>query len=245
MKAVVLGGTGGIGRAVARELAQRGSEVFLLGRNEAELAKSAGDLVASFGSARVGFARCDLDEPRAFGPAIAAAERFLQRIELFVVTAGSFGTQQQLEDDFEARDRVLRTNFAGTIHFCEEARQALLRTGGGTLCVISSVAGERPRKSVVLYGASKAGLSYYARGLDLRFRTQGLRTVLIQPGFVRTAMTAGLPEPPFAADPDRVARGIVRAIERGQSVAFVPRVWRLVAGVLRALPGFVLRRIER
>jgi short-subunit dehydrogenase len=120
----------------------------------------------------------------------------------------------------------------------------LLGRGGGTLCVFSSVAGERGRKKIVLYGAAKAGLSAYLEGLDHRFRSQGLRTVCVKPGFIRTAMTEGLPVPPFASDPEAVAGPILKAIDRGTPVVYVPTVWALVMLVIRQLPRFVMRRID-
>ena len=66
-----------------------------------------------------------------------------------------------------------------------------------------------------LYGATKAGLSAYLEGLDHKFREAGLRTVCVKPGFVRTGMTEGLPEPPFAGDADQVAAIALGAIDRG------------------------------
>jgi short-subunit dehydrogenase len=105
------------------------------------------------------------------------------------------------------------------------------------------VAGERGRKPVVLYGAAKAGLSRYLEGLDHRYRAQGLRTVCVKPGFVRTSMTDGLPAPPFAGDPEGVAPRVLRAIERGQPVVYVPPMWRWVMLVVRALPRAVMRRV--
>ena len=109
-----------------------------------------------------------------------------------VVTAGLFATQDELEADAELARRLLTVDFANTVVFCEEARRRLLARGGGTLCVFSSVAGERGRKPVILYGAAKAGLSRYLEGLDHKFRARGLRTVCVKPGFVRTGMTEGL-----------------------------------------------------
>ena len=80
-------------------------------------------------------------------------------------------------------------------------------------------------------------------GLDARYRDAGLRAVLVKPGFVRTGMTAGLPEPPFAADPDDVAPAIVRAIDRGTPQIYVPAIWRLVMAVIRRLPRVAMRKI--
>mgnify|MGYP005854574135 FL=1 len=161
-----------------------------------------------------------------------------------VVTAGVFGTQEALEADAALRQRLLAVNFAGTIELCEAARVRLLAGGGGTLCVFSSVAGDRARRRVVLYGATKAGLSYYLDGLDARYRREGLRTVCVKPGFVRTAMTAGLPEPPFAAEADAVAERALRAIDAGWPVVHAPSIWRLVMLAIRALPRAALRRVE-
>ena len=115
--------------------------------------------------------------------------------------------------------------------------------GGGTLCVFSSVAGERGRKPVVLYGAAKAGLTRYLEGLDHKFRGRGLRTVCVKPDFVKTSMTDGLPVPPFAGEPEAVARRVLRAIDRGQPVVYAPGIWRWIMLVIRSLPRSVMRRI--
>src|SRR6478672_254668 len=90
--------------------------------------------------------------------------------------------------DEELLARVLNVDFTATVVLCEKARKRLLTRGGGTLCVFSSVAGERARKPVVIYGAAKAGLTHYLDGLDFKFRARGLRTVCVKPGFVRTGM---------------------------------------------------------
>ena len=96
---------------------------------------------------------------------------------------------------------------------------------------------------MVLYGAAKAGLSRYLEGLDHRFRARGLITVCVLPGFVRTSMTEGLPEPPFAADPDAVARVALRALDRGTPKVYAPGIWRWIMTVIRLLPRFVMRRV--
>jgi short-subunit dehydrogenase len=249
MKVVVLGATKGIGRAVSRLLAERGHTVFLLGRDETDLERSARDLEQrakvrpQAGEVRFSVARCDLDEPEGFEPALAAADQALGGFDTVVVTAALFGTQDALEADTEFARRLLTVNLANTIAFCEYARKRLLSRGGGTLCVVSSVAGERGRKPVVIYGAGKAGLSAYLEGLDHKFHAAGLRTVCIKPGFVKTSMTDGLKPPPFATTPEQVAADMLGAIERGTPVRYAPSIWALIMLVIRSLPRFVMRRI--
>jgi decaprenylphospho-beta-D-erythro-pentofuranosid-2-ulose 2-reductase len=245
MNVVFLGATKGIGRALARRLARRGDRLFLLGRELAELARSGADLDARSpsGPALAGTHECDLLAPDGFAAALDAAWAALGRVDAVIVTAGLFATQPELESDRALTRRLLEADFSGTVLFCEEARERLLGQGGGTLCVFSSVAGERGRKPVILYGAAKAGLSRYLEGLDHKFRARGLRVVCVKPGFVRTAMTDGLPEPPFAGDPDGVARTVERALDRGTPVVYAPAPWRWVMLVIRFLPRFVLRRV--
>jgi decaprenylphospho-beta-D-erythro-pentofuranosid-2-ulose 2-reductase len=245
LRVVVFGGTRGMGRALARRLANRGDRVFLLGRNGNDLQASATDLLLrSPDRITIGHALCDLERPDTFEPALARAEAELGGLDVVVLTAGMFATQDVLENDSALAHRLLVTNFANSVAFCEHARKRLLAAGGGTLCVFSSVAGERGRKPVVLYGASKAGLSRYLEGLDHRYRAQGLVTVCVKPGFVRTSMTAGLPAPPFAGDPDDVATVVVDAIDRGTPVVYAPPIWALIMFVIRLLPRFVMRRVS-
>jgi decaprenylphospho-beta-D-erythro-pentofuranosid-2-ulose 2-reductase len=244
MKAVLFGASKGMGRALARLLAARGDRLFLLGHRVEELQRSALDLEIHGAPGPVRTAHCDLLQPDSFAPALDQAERELDGFDTVVVTAGLFATQEELENDPQLAARLLAADFTNTVLFCEEARRRLLAVGGGTLCVFSSVAGERGRKPVILYGAAKAGLSRYLEGLDHKFHARGLRTVCVKPGFVTTGMTAGLKPPPFAGTPEEVARQVLRAIDHGRPEVYVPSMWRWVMCVIRKLPRFIMRRIE-
>lgn len=245
MKAVVLGGTKGIGRAIARALAERGDRIHLLGRDLDDLARSAADLEQRAGAkARPTTGLCDLEKPETFFAALEEADRVLEGLDTVIVTAGLFASQTELENDLEFTRRMLTVNFANTVVFCEHARRKLMSHGGGTLCVVSSVAGERGRKPVVLYGASKAGLSAYLEGLDHKWHAEGLRVVTVKPGFVKTSMTAGLKPPPFAGEPEQVARDVVHALVRGTPVLYTPRIWALVMFVIRMLPRLIMRKLN-
>jgi decaprenylphospho-beta-D-erythro-pentofuranosid-2-ulose 2-reductase len=245
VKVALLGATRGMGRALARLMAERGDTLALLGRNTDDLERSARDLEVRAGRGTVATAPCDLERPETFAPALAAARAALGGLDVVVVTAGLFASQDTLEGDAELARRLLVVDFSHTVAFCEEARRVLLAGGGGgTLCVFSSVAGERGRKPVILYGAAKAGLSRYLEGLDHKFRTLGLKVVCVKPGFVKTSMTDGLTPPPFAGEPEDVARRVLKAIDRGEPVVYAPAMWRWVMLVIRNLPRFVMRRIQ-
>lgn len=243
MKVAVLGATSGMGRALSRLMAERGDELFVLGVPAEDLERSARDLEIRAGKGRVGSAECDLLRPETFAPALDAAERALGKLDTVVVTAGIFATQERLEQDVDLAQRLLLVDFANTVTFCEHARKRLLARGGGTLCVFSSVAGDRGRKPVALYGAAKAGLTRYLEALDHKHRAEGLRTVCVKPGFVKTSMTDGLKPPPFAGEPEGVARTVLTAVDRGTPVVYVPFMWRWVMLVIRHLPRSVMRRV--
>ncbi len=244
MKAVVFGGTAGIGRAVAQRLAARGDSVFLLGRDEASLTRSAADLTARHPQqVRVQWALCDMESPSGFSVALDTADVALGNFDAAIVTAAMFATQAELEADVELTRWLATVNFANTVTFCEHARKRLLTRGGGWLTVVSSVAGDRGRKPVAIYGASKAGVSTYLEALDHKFREAGLWVLCVKPGFVKTAMTANLKAPPFAGEPDGVARDIVLAMDRKRPLIYTPGIWRLVMLVIKHLPRFVMRKI--
>ena len=147
MNVVFLGATKGMGRALARLMAERGDRLFLLGRSEDDLRATVADLELR-GAGNVSYALCDLETPESFPPALDAATAFLGTLESVVVTAGMFATQDELEADPSLAERLTRINFTNTVVFCEHAQQRLLAEGGGTRCVFGAVARGRRRKQV-------------------------------------------------------------------------------------------------
>lgn len=245
MKAVVFGGTTGIGRAVAQRLAERGEQLFLLGLDEGDLARSAADLeVRHPARARVGWARCDLEQTADFEPALEAADTALDGFDTMIVTAALFATQDVLEQNLELVRRLCTVNYAHTVVFCEHVRRRLLARGGGRLTVFSSVAGDRGRKPVAIYGSSKGGIALYLEALDHKYRAAGLNVLCVKPGFVKTGMTSGLEPPPFAGEPGAVADDVIRALDRNEPLIYTPAIWALVMLVIKLLPRFVMRKLN-
>ncbi len=234
-----------MGRAIAQQLAERGDAVFVLGIGEEELMRTAADLgVRSPKRQAAGYGVLDLEQPDTFAAALDAADAALGGFDTVIVTAALFATQDRLENDLELTRRLVTVNYANTVVFCEHVRVRLLARGGGRLVVFSSVAGDRGRKPGVIYGSSKAGLSVYLEALDHRYYAAGLRVLCVKPGFVKTAMTAGLKPPPFAGEPEQVARAVVRAMDQNKPLIYAPGIWRLIMLVIRHLPRFVMRKIS-
>lgn len=245
MKAVILGGTSGMGRSISQQLVERGDSVFILGIGESDLARSAADLKSRHPKhLDAGYAICDLERPEGFDAALDAADAALGGFDTVIVTGALYATQDALEADIELTRRLVTVNYANTLVFCELARKRLLARGGGRLTVFSSVAGDRGRKPVAIYGSSKAGLSVYLEALDHKFHDAGLSVLCVKPGFVKTGMTAGLKPPPFAGEPDGVARDVIRAMDEKRPLVYAPGIWALVMMVIRMLPRFVMRKIN-
>ncbi|MGC6493871.1 MAG: SDR family NAD(P)-dependent oxidoreductase [Myxococcota bacterium] len=242
MNVVIVGGTRGMGREVSRVMAERGDTLVLLGRRQDALDAARADLEAR-GASAVHTVSFDLSDANRHDDALDEAEALVGRLDAVVLTAGAFGTQEQLEADAARTMAMFDLNVTKTIHFCELARQRLLVHGGGSLVAFSSVAGDKGRKTVGLYGASKAALSHYLDSLDLRYHNQGLHVLSVKPGFIHTDMTAGLKPPPFAGQPDEVARDVVRAIDRKTPMVYTPWIWQWVMLVIMHLPRFVMRRV--
>lgn len=244
MKVAILGATKGMGRALGQQLAARGDELFVLGRPGDDLDRTTADLQARSGRGiTVRCAPCDLAAPESFGAALDAAWKHMDGVDAVIVTAAQFATQDALEADVDLVQQLLTVNFANTVVFCEHARKRLLAQGGGKLVVFSSVAGDRGRKPVIIYGASKAGLSAYLEGLDHKYAQQGLQVLCVKPGFVKTGMTQGLRPPPFAGEPDQIARAVLRAMDSGTPLIYAPAMWRYIMLIIRCLPRFVMRKI--
>jgi short-subunit dehydrogenase len=191
----------------------------------------------------VATAALDLAHPEGFAAALDAADRALGGATTLVVTAGSFGAQDDLARDPARLAALLHVNFTGTAVLCQLMAERLAARGGGAICAFSSVAGDRARRSNYLYGASKAGLSAFLDGLGLAYE-RGVRVTCVRPGFVRTGMTDGLPAPPFAGEPEAVARRVLRAMDAGRPVVYAPAPWRMVMLAIRLLPRAVMRRVR-
>jgi decaprenylphospho-beta-D-erythro-pentofuranosid-2-ulose 2-reductase len=164
-------------------------------------------------------------------------------IDVALVSFGVLGDPEEAWQNVDRAVEVAEVNYVGAVS-CGVALAAQLRAQGhGTIVALSSVAGERVRRSNFAYGASKAGMDGFYLGLGEALRPDGVRVVVVRPGFVRTKMTRGLREAPMAVDADEVGAAIVDAVARGRALVWVPPALRYVMSALRHLPRPVFRRL--
>lgn len=241
--ALLLGGTSDIGVATLRALVRRRLRTIVLaGRDAARLEVVAGELRA------LGAETVEVEHFDAL--AVEGHEALVDRafgrhgdLDLVLVAFGVLGDQEAAEKANEEAARIAATNYVGGVTACLPAARRLREQGHGTLVVVSSVAGERARRANFVYGSSKAGLDAFAQGLGDALHGSGARVMIVRPGFVRSSMTAGMDEAPFATTPEAVADAIVAGLAKGTPVVHVPGVLRWVFTVLRHLPRAVFRRI--
>jgi short-subunit dehydrogenase len=241
---LVLGATSAIARAAAGELARVGYDLVLAARDTEEAGAIAADLRLRHG---VGAEAVELDalafdtHPKLVADVLA---RHGARLEGALVAVGYLGDAERARTDFAEARRILDTNLTACVSLLTPLAEHFERRGGGFLCVISSVAGERGRQSNYVYGAAKGGLTVYLEGLRNRLFPAGVRVVTVNPGFVDTRMTFGKPGTFLVARPEAVARGIVRAIARGRDVVYLPGFWRPVMFAIRAIPERLFKRLK-
>ena len=244
---VIVGATSAIAKEVARIHARRGDNLFLLARDEQVLTTLAQDLSIR-GAHRVEHQTFDATRFEdhaatvdAISNAIAAAQG---RTDVVLIAHGTLPNQQRCQEDATETLRELNTNALSTVSLLTEWANRMASQGSGTIAVITSVAGDRGRQSNYVYGAAKKMVSTFLQGLRSRLHPHGVRVLDIKPGFVDTPMTAAFNKGPLWAQPERVAQGIVKAIDRRKHEVYLPWFWRGIMGLIRAIPEGIFKRMK-
>ncbi len=240
---LVLGGTSDIALATVRKIvARRAARVVLAARKPESCDAAAGELRAAGASEvhAVAFDATDFTSHENF--VRSTFDRFGD-FDLVLVAFGVLGDQARAEHDPAAAVEIVQTNFTGTVSVTVPLVERLRAQGHGTLVLLSSVAGERVRRSNFVYGSSKAGIDGYYQGLAASLAASGVHVLIVRPGFVHTKMTEGMKAAPLSVSADAVADAVVRGIARGRDVVWVPPAMRYVMSALRHVPTAVFRRL--
>lgn len=239
---VVLGGSSDIGLAIVRALVSPVLRTVVLACRDLSRGESAARALRD-GSFDVEVVPFDLGATGTHVGVVADLATRHGDLDVVVLAAGQLGKGESTGADVEAATELAHVNFTGAVAASIAAANQLRRQGHGTLVVLSSVAGERVRKANFVYGATKAGLDGFAQGLGDSLAGSGARVLVVRPGFVHSAMTAGLRPAPFATTPDAVAVVVAKGLRAGRRTVWAPGILRFVFSVLRHLPGSVWRRL--
>ena len=244
MHIAVFGATSEIAAACLHLWAARGDSLHLFSRNLEKQAVLAGELRNRW-QAEVREDHFDAEDKATLPVAAKLLEQAGVKADIILLAFGYLGENEQTLHDPTEATRVTQVNYTATVDLLTSLLPLLEQERGGKLAVISSVAGERGRSGLVVYGAAKAGVTAYLAGLRGWLFSFGIRVTIIKPGIIRTAMTAHLPASPLISTPEKIAPAIVRAIDRGKHQLFVPGFWRLIMWLVRIMPEAVIKRISR
>jgi decaprenylphospho-beta-D-erythro-pentofuranosid-2-ulose 2-reductase len=243
---VVLGGASDIGAAVADRLAQGGCRSVVLAGRHPERMEPVAERLRALG-AEVAVTHWDAADVADHGDAMKRAWAALPGggdVDCVLLASGALGDQALLEGDPSAAADLVTVNYTGPVSTLLHVSRRLQEQGQGTIVVLSSVAGERVRRSNFVYGSSKAGLDGFAQGLGDSLAGSGVHVLVVRPGFVHTSMTEGKDPAPLATTPDAVAEAVAGGLSAGRHTVWVPGTFRYLMMAFRHLPRAVWRRVS-
>lgn len=238
---LILGATSDMAYATAREFAKRGWGLILAARSTDQLEVLKGDLEARYNVPvqTVPFEATDFGSHSSFYSSLSNKP---------LVTAlffGYLGEQQKGQKDWSEAKQIIDTNYTGAVSILNVVANEYEANKAGAIIGVSSVAGERGRKSNYLYGSAKAGLTAYLSGLRNRLSAVGVQVLTVKPGFVATRMTEHLQLPKLVtASPEQVGKAIYKAYDKKKDVLYVLPVWQLIMQNIRMIPESIFKKMN-
>jgi decaprenylphospho-beta-D-erythro-pentofuranosid-2-ulose 2-reductase len=243
-KVVVLGATSGIALEVQRQLAQRGCELLLVARSPQRLVELQADLMIR-GAKQVLTCSANLFLVQQHAAVFEFVRHTFPDYDTVLLAYGSMHDQKDSETSVDILMEELQVNFVSATAILTLFAADLERRRTGCIAAITSVAGDRGRRSNYVYGSAKGALSLFLQGLRSRLHPAGVRVITIKPGPVQTPMTDHLPNAGRFAEPQMVARDIVGALERrSPDVLYTPKIWRYVMGAVQKIPEGIFKRLS-
>jgi len=243
-KVVVLGATSGIALAAQKQLARLGCEMLLVARFPQRLAAVQADLLVR-GAKQVLTYSADLASIESHADVFDFVCRSFSGYDTVLLAYGSMHEQKESEGSIDTLLEEVHVNYVSAAAILTLFAADLEQRRSGCIAAITSVAGDRGRRSNYVYGSAKGALSIFLQGLRCRLHPAGVKVMTIKPGPTQTAMTDHLSSVTRFADPEAVARDIVRALERrAPDVLYTPKVWRYVMSAVEHIPETIFKRLS-
>lgn len=244
----IFGATSAIAQAIVHELAKTDpavarTEHVLVGSSAQRLGVVEADLTARY-ACPVATYVADLSVEGA--GAELAGRIWSERgpLDTVIVAHGILGDQLAAETSAAITARILRVNFLSYVEILTPLASLMAGRSRGSIIVLSSVAGDRGRRSNYVYGAAKAGVTAFTQGLRNRYFSHGVRILTVKPGMISTPMTAHLPKTPLFSTPEKVAQDVSRALRAGKDVIYTPFYWRWIMLIIRVIPERVFKKMK-
>ncbi|MEH0158264.1 SDR family oxidoreductase [Limibacter armeniacum] len=238
--ALILGATSDIAQQLAYEFANNTFDLILTSRQPDMLVPLAKD-IENITSVKVevdSFDALNTDSHDAFSAKY-------KDVDTVIVAFGYLGEQATAESSWEECQQILHTNFTGAVSILNRFANYFEERKAGSIIGISSVAGDKGKKSNYLYGSAKAGLSVYLQGLRNRLYHSGVHVLTVKPGFVHTKMTQGMDLPELlTASPTQIARSIFNAYRKKANTLYSLPQWRMIMLIINAIPETVFKRLN-
>jgi decaprenylphospho-beta-D-erythro-pentofuranosid-2-ulose 2-reductase len=238
---LLLGGTRDIALAVAARYAESGPLRVVLAARPGPRRTEAVTRLSALGAVveALDFEATDT----ASHPALVEQAAAGGDLDVVLVAFGVLGDEEQAWQDHDAAVRLAQVNYVGPVSVGTALAAQVRRQGHGVIVFLSSVAGERVRRSNFAYGASKAGADGFYLGLGEALREHGGHVLVVRPGFVHTKMTEGRDAAPLSVGPDEVAEAVVAGVADRKELVWVPAALRVVMSGLRHVPRPLFRRL--
>lgn len=240
---VIFGANSSIALEFAKLFASEKANFHLYARNLSKLEANKKELIAR-GAKSVQVAAFEATNIESHQQLIHQSFKDLGTVDIFFIAYGSLPNQKLCQEDSNISIHELNTNGVSVISILIFAANKMEVQGFGNITTITSVAGDRGRRSNYLYGSAKGMVSIFLQGLDHRFSNSDVHILDVKPGFVDTPMTSGLIKGPLFSKPEKIAKIIKKRISKKSSFSYAPSYWYFVIKVIKLIPKFIFNRLK-
>lgn len=239
---LILGSNSDIGQAIAYKFASNGYAIILASRNiddyqtrlqqDISIRYNVDVITAKFNGSKY-------EEHDYFWNSLPVTP------EIVISVFGYLGNQELAMNDFHEAYNIMSSNYMGHVSLINKYAKKIKGSNSATIIGISSVAGERGRKSNYIYGSAKAAFTNYLSGLRNDLFEHNIHVMTVIPGFVKTKMLGDLKTPNIlTASPEEVASSIFKAFKNKKNIVYIYPVWRYVMFLIKCIPEFLFKRMK-